>query len=85
MKPRLRHRLVNSLFSNFIKDFFYLFNDNDFEGGCEFKVDILTNIYSKLYLPGNEIVGVGEPFSEMLMIQDGVVSVSLQLGESKYS
>jgi len=68
LKPRVRHRLINSLFGNFITNFFYMFNDADFEGGCEFTSDFLSNIYSRLYLPENEIVGYGEAFEEMVMI-----------------
>jgi hypothetical protein len=37
----------------------------------------LSNIYSRLYLPENEIVSIGENFSELIMIQESVVSLSL--------
>ena len=33
LKPRMRHRLINGLFSEFITNFFYLFNDSDYEAG----------------------------------------------------
>ena len=56
LKPRIRHRLVNQLFRNFISNFFYLFNDAEFEAGCEFTSNFLSNIRSKLYLPDNIIV-----------------------------
>ena len=59
MKPKIRHKFINSLFGNILTNFFYFFNDTDFEGGCEFTNDFLCNIKSKLYLPGNEIVGYG--------------------------
>jgi|TARA_B110001450_G_C17198986_1_gene310577 hypothetical protein len=78
MKPRLRHRLINGLFSNFITNFFYLFNDTEFEGGKEFTSDFLSNIAPRLYLPGNVIVGYGEVFDEMIMIQESCVSLSLR-------
>jgi hypothetical protein len=78
MKPRLRHRLINGLFGNFITNFFYLFNDTEFEGGCEFTSDFLSNIAPRLYLPGNIIVGYGEEFDEMIMIQESCVSISLR-------
>jgi len=68
LKPRVRHRLINSLFGNFIKNFFYLFNDLDFEGGSEFTSDFLSSIYSRLYLPENEVIGYGETVEEMVMI-----------------
>jgi hypothetical protein len=78
LKPRIRQRLINGLFGNFITNFFYLFNDSEFEGGCEFTCDFLSNIYSRLYLPENEIVGIGENFSELIMIQESVVSLMLR-------
>lgn len=68
LKPRIRHRLVNSLFNNFVSNFFYLFNDDEFEAGCEFKSNFLSNIYSRLYLPENVIVYQGEPFKDLIMI-----------------
>mmetsp|Transcript_5086 Transcript_5086/g.7722 ORF Transcript_5086/g.7722 Transcript_5086/m.7722 type:complete len:216 (+) Transcript_5086:1260-1907(+) len=77
MKPRVRHRLVNSLFGGFITNFFYLFNDSEFEGGVEFTSDFLGSLYSRLYLPENEIVAYGETFDEMIMIQEGVVLLYL--------
>ena len=78
MKPRIRHRLINALFGNFITNFFYLFNDTEFEGGCEFTSDFLSNISSRLYLPDNIIVGYGDEFQEMVMIQESCVSLSLR-------
>ena len=80
LKPRIRHRLVNALFSSFVSNFFYLFNDAEFEAGCEFTSNFLSNIYSRLYLPGNTIVNHGEHFSEFVMIQEGVVSLQMRLG-----
>jgi hypothetical protein len=76
--------LINSLFGNFITNFFYLFNDSEFEGGCEFTCDFLSNIYSRLYLPENEIVCIGENFSEMIMIQESVVSLMLMTRTSHF-
>lgn len=57
LKPRIRHRLINQLFRNFISNFFYMFNDAEFEAGCEFTSNFLSNVYSRLYLPENLIVG----------------------------
>ena len=81
LKPRVRHRLITTLFGNFITNFFYLFNDAEFEGGTEFTSDFLSNLYSRLYLPENEIVTYGDTFEEMVMIQEGVVLLYLKLGE----
>mmetsp|Transcript_1473 Transcript_1473/g.2589 ORF Transcript_1473/g.2589 Transcript_1473/m.2589 type:complete len:363 (-) Transcript_1473:1072-2160(-) len=81
IKPRIRHRLINTLFGSFITNFFYMFNDADFEAGCEFTSDFLSNIYSRLHLPEDEIIGYGETFEEIIMIQDGVVNLSLKLGD----
>jgi len=74
--------LVNALFSEFVKNFFYLFNDSEFEAGCEFTSNFLSNIYSRLYLPENTIVDYGEGFSEFIMIQEGVVSLQMRLGQA---
>lgn len=71
--------MVNGLFGNFLTNFFYFFNDTEFEGGCEFTSDFLSNINSRLYLPGNEIVGYGEELTELVMIQESVVSLHLRI------
>lgn len=83
LKPRVRHRLNSALFGNFVTNFFYLFNDQEFEGGCEFQSDFLSNMYSRLYLPENDIIQYGDEFSELVMIQDGVVSISLNLDQRR--
>ena len=53
-----------------------MFNDIEFEAGCEFTSDFCSNIYSRLYLPDSDIVEVGENFSELIMIQQGIVILS---------
>jgi hypothetical protein len=63
-----------------VTKFFYLFNDAEFEAGCEFTSNFISNIYSRLYLPENMIIDQGESFSEFMMIQEGVVSLQLRLG-----
>jgi len=59
LKPRLRHRLISLLFNPFITKFYYMFFDDYFEAGIEFKNDFISSIYSRLYLPKNEIVSTG--------------------------
>ena len=56
-----------------------MFNDQDFEGGNEFTSDFCSNIYSRLYLPGTYIVDFGENCSELIMLQEGVVTVSTRI------
>ena len=46
-----------------------MFKDTMFEAGCEFKNDFLSNIYSRMYLPKNDILNEGDNFSELIMIQ----------------
>jgi len=75
LKPRIKHRLIQSLFAPFISNFYYMFKDSVFEAGCEFKNDFLSNIYSRLYLPKNDVINFGDNFSELIMIQQGVVNV----------
>ena len=72
---------MNALFSSFVSNFFYLFNDAEFEAGCEFTSNFLSNIYSRLYLPENMIVDQGESFQQFFMIQEGVVSLQMRLGQ----
>ena len=69
LKPRIRHKLVQTLFTPFITNFYYMFKDPTFEAGCEFKNDFLSNIYSRLFLPKNTIIREGDNFSELMMIQ----------------
>lgn len=56
-----------------------MFNDSDFEGGCEFTSDFVSSIYSKLFLPENPVVSYGESFEELMLIQESVVVCSLKL------
>ena len=55
-----------------------MFNDVEFEAGCEFTSNFLSNIYSSLYLPQDEIVSYGEHFHELMLIYEGVVSLQLR-------
>lgn len=56
-----------------------MFKDQEFEAGEEFTSDFLCSIFSKLYLPDNEIVHQGERFQNLFMIQEGNVGLSLKL------
>ena len=58
-----------------------MFRDQNFESGCEFKNDLISSIYSRLYLPRNDIIGQGENFTEFIMIQQGVVNVFINFNE----
>jgi hypothetical protein len=40
-------------------------------------------MYSRLYLPENDIIQYGDEFSELVMIQDGVVTISLNLDQKR--
>ena len=68
LKPRLRHRLISLLFNPFLSKFYYMFFDDYFEAGIEFKNDFISSIYSRLYLPKNDIVCAGQNFCELMMI-----------------
>ena len=80
MKPKIRFELVKTLFSQFKSNFDYMFNDTQFgfEGGSEFICDFLSNLYSRIYLPGEEIIQYGESVAELYMIQEGIVILSLK-------
>ena len=75
---------MQTLFSPFITNFYYMFKDPCFEAGCEFKNDFLSSIYSRLFLPNNVVVHDGENFSELIMIQQGVVDVSIPYSNPEY-
>jgi hypothetical protein len=55
-----------------------MFDDDDFEAGNEFICDFISNLYSRIYLPGNEIIEYGDTFPELFMIQNGIVKLSLK-------
>ena len=60
-----------------------MFKDPFFEAGCEFKNDFMCNIYTRLFLPKNEVIQIGENFSELHMIQQGVVNIYLRYTDEK--
>ena len=80
LKPKLRHKLIKELFKKFQNDFDYMFEDDEFgfEAGNEFICDFISQMYSRIYLPGNEIIEYGDSFPELFMIQDGIVKLSLK-------
>lgn len=78
LKPKIRHKLIFELFKSFKEHFDYMFDDDDFEAGNEFICDFISNLYSRIYLPGNEIIEYGDTFPELFMIQDGIVKLSLK-------
>ena len=78
LKPRIRHKLITSLFNSFSVNFFYMFNDAEFEAGTEFTSYFLANLYSNLFLPENGIVSYGDNFDGLIMIQEGIVSCQLR-------
>lgn len=83
LKPRIRYKLLNTLFSPFISNFFYLFNDDDFEGGCEFTCEFLSNIKPKLFLSDNIILDYGENCDCLYMIYENVVSLHMRIDKAK--
>jgi len=80
LKPKIRYKLVKELFNGFYKNFEYMFDDDEygFDGGREFICDFLSNLYSRIYLPGNDIIQYGDDFPELYMIQEGIVILSLK-------
>lgn len=78
-KPRIRHRLINTLMANFISNFFYLFNDRDFEAGVEFTCEFVTSLRPQIFLPDNIIVEYGDTFEDLFLIQESCVSLSLRI------
>lgn len=42
-----------------MNNFYYMFVEDTFEAGIEFKTDFISNIYSRLFLPKADIVPQG--------------------------
>ena len=68
LKPRIKYKLLNTLFNNFITNFFYLFNDDNFEAGCEFSSEFLSNLKPQLFLTDNIILEYGDNCQYLYMI-----------------
>ena len=62
LKPRIRHKMVKELFSQFQENFNYMFEDDDFgfEAGKEFISDFLSNLYSRQFIPDKAIIMPGD-------------------------
>jgi hypothetical protein len=55
-----------------------MFIEDSFEAGIEFKTDFISNIYSRLFLPKNDVLSQGQNFAELMMIQQGIVNCYLE-------
>lgn len=75
LKPKTRQKLVKELFSSFYQNFIYMFQDDDFGFGSskEFMCEFITNLYSRIFTPGEIVMHIGETFPEMYMIIEGMV------------
>ena len=52
-----------------------MFRDDGFEAGNEFINKFITNMYSKFQMPGTQMIDIGESFTELMMIERGVVTL----------
>lgn len=66
LKPNLRYELINELFNDPLEGRYQ-------EKG--FIADFIVNLYCRVFIPGQDIVKIGETFEEMYIIKEGGISV----------
>ena len=74
----MRFKLVCELFDKFRREFNHMFTFQSTDAGNEFISFFITSLYCRLYIPTQTMVRRGENFSEMYMIFEGKVVLSLR-------
>ena len=78
MKPSLRFELILELFNDkFIKDFKHIFEFDNQTAGKEFMSYFISQLYCRVFIANQTMVKKGEHFSEVYMIFQGSVTISL--------
>ena len=82
LKPRLRQELVNELFEPMIRDFKHMFKYEDEKGnmmqtGSEFLTFFVSALSCRVFIANQTIIKRLEHFSELYLIFDGKVTLSL--------
>ena len=82
LKPRLRYQLIKSLFEPMINDFQHMFIYEDERGeeiqtGTEFLTFFVSKLYCRVFIANQTIIKRLEHFSELYLIFDGKVTLSL--------
>ena len=69
--------MVKELFGSFIKNFSYMFEDDDFESGQEFISDFITSLKCRIYQAWSYIVQESEKLSDLFLIYKGHVCIAV--------
>ena len=82
LKPRLRYELIKELFAPMIRDFDHIFRYEDEKGtimetGTEFLTFFISKLYCRVFIANQTIMKRLEHFSELYLIFDGQVTLSL--------
>lgn len=82
LKPRLRFELIKELFEPMIHDFDHVFKYKDPNGkemstGTEFLTFFVSALYCRVFIANQTIIKRLEQFSELYLIFDGKVTLSL--------
>lgn len=82
LKPRLRYELIKELFEPMIRDFDHMFRYEDDNGrvmetGTEFLTFFVSALYCRVFIANQTIIKRQEHFSELYLIFDGKVTLSL--------
>jgi len=82
LKPRLRYELIKELFEPMIRDFDHIFHYEDENGrimetGTEFLTFFVSKLYCRVFIANQTIIKRLEHFSELYLIFDGKVTLSL--------
>lgn len=82
LKPRLRYELIKELFEPMIRDFDHIFRYEDemgqiMETGTEFLTFFVSKLYCRFFIANQTIIKRKEHFSEIYLIFDGMVTLSL--------
>ena len=82
LKPRLRYELIKELFDPMIRDFDHIFRFEDDKGtmmetGTEFLTFFVSKLYCRVFIANQTIIKRLEHFSELYLIFDGQVTLSL--------
>jgi hypothetical protein len=80
LKPTLRYRIVDEVFSEFKDKFNYFFieSDSGFKASKEFVSYFICNLYCRIYVPNQIIIRKYDRFAEMYLIETGYVMMSLK-------
>lgn len=78
LKPNLRFKLITQLFNKpFLNDFKHIFEYESMQAGKEFISYFTAQLYCRVFIANQTIVKKGEHFTELYLIFQGSVTLSL--------